>query len=49
MFSYSSEVVGVIIGRLLEISPHLIIDNKDEFLLLNEFQLVRGRDLLVVG
>ena len=49
MLSCSSGVTGVLIGRLVEIGPHLIINSKDEFLILKEVQLVPGRDPLVVG
>ena len=49
MFSCPSGVTGIPIGRLVEIGPHLIINSKDEFLILKEVQLVPGRDPLVVG
>ena len=49
MLSYPSGVTGVSTDRLVEIGPYFIVNNKNEFLLFDEVQLVWERDSLVVG
>ena len=48
MFSCSSGMTRISIGRLVEIHPYFIINGKDKLFLLNIVQLVWGRDSLVV-
>ena len=48
MFSQPSGMIGISIGRLVNIRPYFISNGKDKLFLLNIVQLVWGRDSLVV-